>query len=1005
MRSTICVVIFSLFAVAGFSQKMTSTYPFTISSLDTVTGTQLPIHSEQITPVSRISSVDGHFVINGGTTHPQRIRLFGTELWVTSNFLDRDHAHRFAQHLRKLGFNALRLSYNDYNYGLCYNDPVTGSYTPYLPAFAMMDTLLYELKQQGIYVILSLHYAHYFSAVDGVAQSDTVHSCSAFVHFIDTRAAELHREWAKTLLGHTNPLTGTRLADDPGIAAIQIAGDQEVSLLEGWRYGYLNYQDNTHVINHGGVTIGYNRSRRLDTLFSQYLIRKYKSDAGINAGWTAPGVGNAIENLVDNGSFEQAGSPAWSYTQQNGALGDKSLFGTAPDGQFCMWLILSKLSANPSIYDAYLVNTTVRLKKDSLYELKFWAKVRYNSAAPVLNRSMYIVLNNQTTGTNSLAETPTIDTGWKQYSYTFRSTNDGAQYLYYFIGNSLGDVMLDGVSIKLKEEVGLLPGETSTNFMIGRVPFASSAQLPFQRYRDMILFYDSLQNDYFVSISKCIKDTIKSAMLINNYSPVYWGTYVDAYANRSSDFTGGGINRDYPYYSAVPSPAVTDSSWQILNNSVLNDLYAGVLGRPTCYSLEGKPHILSIFWTPHINQHQQEIAPYLAAYASLQDWDGMFIGPYAYYREDLDSDFVQRGGRWWAMAGIPSMLSQLPAASDMFRNFKVDAAPTKVTIARDNDDLLLWGVSGHFSDPFGVEGGLSSNIATKYRIRGSFGSSVHKIASEYPYIFDTTTKISETEQLHWSQTGKWFTAKSPKYEAAIGSFSGDTVTLGTLQFSRLDTHNDELSISLTSRDTNDLSKSGNLFLTIGNRSGNTGWKWSGDTTIHNNWGTGPTVMSAAILNLFIPSDSNTVTIHTLAADGTFSGREYSAVKRSEGNIFEIRIDQTSVEDFHSPWYWIEESNIVNTVHSNSTEQLSTIAVYPNPSITASLLQVRLYGYSTIKVSIYDDLGREVLVIANGELSAGNHTIPFSAAALEAGHYTVQLRSNTGVATTSLVIVK
>jgi hypothetical protein len=1005
MRSTICVVVFSLFAVAGFSQQMTSTYPFTISTLDTVSGTRLPINSERITPVSRISSVDGHFVINGGTTHPQRIRLFGTELWVTSNFLDRDHAHRFAQHLRKLGFNALRLAYNDYNYGLCYTDPITGSYTPYLPAFAMMDTLLYELKQQGIYVILSLHYAHYFSSVDGVAQPDTVHGCSAFVHFIDNRAAQLHREWAKTLLGHTNPLTGTRLADDPGIAAIQIAGDQEVSLLEGWRYGYLNYQDNANVINHGGNTIGYNRSRRLDTLFSQYLIRKYKNDVGINNAWRGSSV-TAAPNLVDNGSFEQAGSPAWSYTQQNGALGDKSLFGSAPDSQFCMWMILSKLSANPSIYDAYLVNTTPRFKKDSLYELKFWAKVRYNAAAPVLSRTMYVVLNNQTTGANSLAETPTIDTGWKQFSFTFRSTNDGAQYLYYFIGNMLGDVMLDGVSIKLKQEAGLFPGETSTTSMIGRAPFAATAvQLPFQRYRDMMLFYDSLQNDYFVNVIKCIKDTIKSPMLINNYSPVYWGTYVDAYANRSSDFTGGGINRDYPYYSAVPNPAVTDSSWQILNNSVLDDLYAGVLGRPVCYSLEGKPHILSIFWTPHINQHQQEIAPYLAAYASLQDWDGMFIGPYSYYREDLDSDFVQRGGRWWAMAGIPSMLSQLPAASDMFRNFKVDAAPTKVTIARDNDDLQLWGVSGHFSDPFGVEGGLSADIATKYRIRGSFGATVHKIASEYPYIYDDATKVSETEQLHWSQTDKWFTAKSPKYEAAIGYFGGDTVSLNKLQFSRLDSHNDELSISLTSQDTNEISKSGNLFLTIGARSGNTGWQWSGDTTIHDTWGRGPTLMSAAILNLFIPSDSNTVTIHTVSGDGTSAGRKYSAVKQATSNLFEIRIDQTSLEDFHSPWYWIEESNTVNGVNAASSEKSSTISVYPNPTIAASSLELALRDHSKIKVGIYDDLGREVLVVADGELSAGNHTIPFSTTSLEAGHYTVQLSSNTGIATTSLVVVK
>ncbi len=998
-------VVYLLTMTMVVAQPLEHSFPFTISTSDTVSATKLPTTLGEAPIVSRIKAENGHFVIKVGS-QSQRIRLFGTELWFDAQFIDRDHCKQLAAHLHKLGFNALRLTINDYPYwsaaSLCTAD-ASGSYAINRPNFNKFDTLLYELKQQGIYVFLTLHSYHYFTAADGVAQPDTVGSLSQFVHFIDKRAAELHRQWAKTLLGHVNPLTGARLADDPAIVAIEIAGNQELSLLCGWRNAYLNWKDNASVaVSGSGGTVGWNRSRRLDTLFSQYLLKKYGSNAGINTAWGGAPITNPV-NLIDNGSFEQVGSAAWSFSLNNGATGDKSLFGTAADSQFCMLLLLSRLSAKPTWNDAYLVNSTLKLKKDSLYELKYWAKIYRGSSSPaVLSRSLTTYIYNANDYSVSLSKAGTIDTSWKQYSITFRSLSDGVQYLIFGIGDQLGDVMIDGVTVKRVPEVGLTAGESAQTYSIARAPFGATKLLPFQRFRDMFLFYDSLQQDYFNAVKACIRDTIKSDILINNYSPMYWGTYTEGFENRGADYTGGGNNIDYPR-SADPAKAYTDSTWVIGNNSLVKMTGNYTLGVAMSHSVDGKPFIFSSFLQPFMNQHSMGIAPFIASYGSLQDWDGIFLTPYAYYAADLDSDY-SRKEEWWAIKGNASMMASIPSASAMFRSFKTATTDVGVTIAHDNDDVQLWGMEGHFSHPFGVEGYLNPNIAAIYRIRNSYGAAKHKIASEYPYLNqnDSITKVSDNEQIQWNQTRGWETVNTLKYQGACGIFSGDTITLNTFGFSRKDNGSDELSLSLQSVDTSDISKSPELFLTLGTRSQNTGWLWYKDSSIRNHWGTGPTLMKAASVECFIRCDSDRLVVYPLLPSGTLSENSFEGVKLTGTNIFSVKIDQQTVG---TPWYFLKkEAAVINAVAPAASSSL-TMRVQPNPVRDNAQVIISLPTEGNIRLSVFDELGREVTPVVTGVLSSGEHRLPLTVEALPSGHYSVRLQSRDQMITASLLISK
>ena len=997
-------VIGIIFCVGVLSaQPIKSPYPFVQSGSDTVRSPLFP-EPPAPAPEARIVASDGHFLINYKDKKPQRIRFFGTELEWTSQFINSEDARVLAKRLHKLGFNAVRFVNNDYHYwnaaSFFDNAGKTTSYNLNPRQLAKFDTLIYEFKKQGIYAFLVLNSSHYYLPGDGVAQWDTIHGNGEMVHFIDNRAAELHREWAKTLLTHVNPLTGLRLADESSLAGIEVTSPG-ISLLAGWRFGYLNWIDENNVLTKGGAyTIGWNRSRRLDTLFSQYLLHKYGSDAGISNAWRGRAVTNA-PNVIANGSFEQIGSTAWSFNLQNGATGGQIISSPGIDSQYCMLTVLSGLSSKPTWTDAYLQNSTARLVKDSLYEISLYAKIHFDKANPVLSRPIIIYLAQYQTGTASFSTSQKIDTNWTKYTYTFRAAASGLQLLYLGVGQQLGDVMFDAVSIKRKEEFGLFPGEMSSASSIVRIKYNETDLLPHQRVRDLALFYDSLQTDYFSAMKKCIADTIKSSALVNFYAPEWWGTIQDAYANRSSDYAQAHTNTDYNHMR-TGGPAYTDSTWVMLNNTILKDLSNGAMGYLASQSIEGKPFI-GRFMNLTTNQYSTGVVPFYTAYASLQDWDGFFFSNYATYYEDLFANY-SRPGSFYSMAGNPSLLVQMPVASDAFRNQKIKASVLShsTTILHDADDVLLKSLpapsplSINTTGAMGVEGYLQPDIATLYQIRQHFDTTVHKVAAEYPYQYDTITKVSETNEIQWSQTGGYFMTQTNAFTAAVGIFGSDTVKDGALKFRRLDNAADIQSILLSQ-----LPNTSQL-LTIASRSQNFGAVWQyGDSSIGNKWGKLPTIMSAGKFEFFISSDSNRLVAHPMDTTGNIMKGDIEGIKISGTNTFKFAIDQSVIG---TPWFNIEGTNNFSSVSANSLD-ISDLTVYPNPAKDQAHIKLSIANSGIVKISLYDDLGREAASIANGELYQGSYDLPLDLRALPAGHYTLRVDCGGKVMSRSLNVVR
>ncbi len=79
--------------------------------------------------------------------------------------------------------------------------------------------------------------------------------------------------------------------------------------------------------------------------------------------------------------------------------------------------------------------------------------------------------------------------------------------------------------------------------------------------------------------------------------------------------------------------------------------------------------------------------------------------------------------------------------------------------------------------------------------------------------------------------------------------------------------------------------------------------------------------------------------------------------------------------------------------------------YPNPFNPATTLTFGLPEQSEVQLTVYDVLGRQVRVLVNGELPAGEHKVAFEASDLPSGVYLARMITPQGVYTRTMQLIK
>lgn len=175
--------------------------------------------------------VDGtHFVFEDG----YEPRFWGTLFNSAANFPPHDYSEKTARRLAKFGVNMVRTHQMDAEWctpNIFYftrgqERDNSLSFNP--ESIDRLDYLIHCLKNEGIYIYLDQLSHRTFKVGDGIDNPEEMTQAGKPYANFDPRLIELQKKYSHDLWTHVNPYTGLAYKDDPAIALMEIANENDL---------------------------------------------------------------------------------------------------------------------------------------------------------------------------------------------------------------------------------------------------------------------------------------------------------------------------------------------------------------------------------------------------------------------------------------------------------------------------------------------------------------------------------------------------------------------------------------------------------------------------------------------------------------------------------------------------------------------------------------------------------------------------------------------------------
>ncbi len=984
----LCVLLLSTTARA---QPLVDPFDVVLPPLDQTPSDWLPATPRDAAGAHGFVRVgeDGHLEFEDGTP----VRFVGASIWYTSCFPDSATAVAMAARLKKFGFNLVHFMYFDYYNWNASSVLAAGNDTKSLDSAQMdrLDWFIYQLGKNGIYTHFVPLARYGPRRDDGIVGWDSMYSYGRFVRLFDPQLRQLHQEFLTRFFHHVNRYTELPYADDPRIALVTIT--EQNSPYYNWVYNYWNERP--------GI-LSYNQSRQLDTMFDRFLAGRYDgTDALREAYWE--GQRTVGPNLTANGGFESY-DDEWTLIVGEGGQANLAVV-QGPDvapGEGSNSLRLAIRKTDGYYARIFLQQTGIPLTFHGIYRFTFKAKT---DAVGGRQMRTYMFRTSPSSTFVGLDTTVTLGTSWQTYTLTFRSTveDSTSTVLRFYMGQSLGDVFLDGIRIQATGREGLGPNERLENFTVSRPLFAEMPYVAYQRMIDLTSFYDSLGRDYYGSMRTHLRSIgVKVPLAATNLTMGSADTWIEADQDFTSEITNWDYNR------VRPGEANTDSTWVIWNYSLLSYNYQLVPYFARA-AVKGKPFIAEGADIVYPNAQRPELMLFYPAYASLQDWDGVYLYAYDYYGSTYADRTYQYPGDFWTFCADPSMMALMPQVSAMLRNHWIAPAQRTVGIRYDEADLRSFPITGYSSSIFNVDGVLNNTMPMVDRVQiDSFDASRHYTAADYFYTVPEDANIqSDTREITRDVTKGLMTVDAPRVQGGTG-FLANTSTLRTsnLSVSWLDGTPDVTYI-WTPLDTLPLAESRRSLLTISTRALNRGAVYRfNDSSLGNQWGGEVTQMGGVKLGVNFDTDADTVRLLPLDSTGNPTGETIEAIPVTGGTM-RVTIDLAKEG---TPWFGVEQIfNAPDTVLSvDRAERIRTTVsqITPNPVRDEAAVWIDVpTGRPEVSAEIVDGMGRVVARVAPHRAEPGRRELTLPVARLLSGAYVCRITVGGASFTRRLAVIR
>lgn len=788
--------------VCNFGSIQGEFVPFVISSR-TNPDSPIAMESKPISETERLVTTGSHFYCG-----KEPVRLWGVNLSFGANMPSKEDAPFVAARLASAGINSVRFHHLD-----TANFP-RGIWNPDNPteldkrALERLDFFIDQLAKKGIYVNLNLHVGRSHSRYLGLP--DTKRNYDKVTNIFTDQLVEAQRKYARELLSHVNPHRNLRYADDPAIAIVEITNENSFFMWDG-EQALRTMPDYYADI--------------LQKKYNTWLREKYDSTDKLRTTWNKGAEPLGLNILVNSSLKIESGKPVpkrWNLEQHNQC---KALLSRKTYKQKSA-LFIEPTHIDNTSWHLQLNQGAISIKQDKYYTVSFKAATEANRPLSCSFSQVHSPWNNL-----GLSRQVELNTEWQNFQFGFdaKANEDNARINFSF-GTSDAPFYIADIELRPGGREGLRKTESIEQ---NSVTLFAPAEVP-ARTIDRMKFLAETEKAYFDGMREFIKKDLGCKALITG--TIVFGP-LGLYAQSDMDFIDTHAYWQHPRFPGRPWDS---NNWIVEQKAMTDNPDQAPIFNLATSRLFGKPFTLTEYNHPAPSDYQAECVPMIAAFAAIQDWDGVWLYTYSHSSDQWDREHLNS---YFDIDTNPAKWGFVPAAASIFREKSIyPPGHLFVRWTCNSTDILVSLAEQHLK--------YDRNMLAMFQKQSGFIDEPRfprillKAQTVWQFrpdtIYDSFWNVPNAKW-HLDENGKGlFSVESQGARVYTGHaelFEDNTegkVKISEPQF---------VALTITALDTNQFKTCNNILITACGRCENTGMKFSQDRrTVGRNWGTAPVMI-------------------------------------------------------------------------------------------------------------------------------------------------------------------